>query len=60
LTHAEQLFDAELAALESQPNANLQSSGVLKIAEVLVQPPKRREAFLRQEIGATWYPGIDQ
>jgi hypothetical protein len=60
LTHAEQLFDAELAALESQPNANLQATGVLKMADILVQPSKRREAFLRREIGATWYPGIEE
>ena len=59
-SHAEQLFEAELAALESRPNANVQSTGVFKMVEVLVQPPKRREEFLRNEIGATWYPGIDE
>ena len=59
-SHAEQLFEAELAALESQPNANVGSTGVFKMVEVLVQPPKRREEFLRNEIGATWYPGIDE
>ena len=45
LTHAEQLFDAELAALESQPNANLQSTGLLKMAEAVAQPRRRREEF---------------
>ncbi len=59
-SHAEQLFEAELAALESRPNANVQSTGMFKMVEILVQPPKRREEFLRREISATWYPGIDE
>ena len=59
-SYAERLFEAELAALESQPDANLHTTGLLKIAEVLVQPPNRREAFLRQQIGATWYPGSER
>ena len=59
-SHAEQLFEAELTALEGQRNVNLQSTGLLKMVEVLVQPPHRREEFLRSEIGATWYPGIDE
>ncbi len=59
-SHAEQLFEAELAALESQQNVNLQTGGIFKMAEILVQPQKRREEFLRREIGATWYPGIDE
>ncbi len=59
-THAEQLFDAELSALESQPNVNIGSTGLLKMAEVLVQPQNRREEFLRGEIGATWFPGIGE
>ncbi len=59
-THAEQLFEASFAALESQGNVNLQSTGVFKMAEVLLQPRQRREEFLRREIGATWYPGIDE
>ena len=59
-SYAERLFDAELAALEGQPDVNLRTTGVLKIAEVLVQPPNRREEFLRRELGATWYPGSDR
>ena len=59
-SYAERLFDAELAALESQPDVNLHTIGLLKIAEVLVQPPNRREAFLRQHLGATWYPGSER
>ena len=59
-SYAERLFEAELAALESQPDANLHTTGLLKIAEVLVQPPNRREAFLREQIGATWYPGSER
>ena len=58
--HAEELFEAELAALEGQREVNLQSTGLLKMAEVLAQPRHRRERFLRGEIGATWYPGIDE
>jgi hypothetical protein len=58
--HAEELFEAELAALEGQRDVNLQSTGLFKMAEVLAKPRHRREGFLRGGIGATWYPGIDQ
>jgi pentatricopeptide repeat protein len=57
---AEELFDTELAALEGQRDINLQSTGLLKMAEILIHPRHRREAFLRREIGATWYPGMEQ
>jgi hypothetical protein len=57
--HAEELFDAELASLEGQREVDLQSTGLLKMAEVLAQPRHRREEFLRREIGATWYPGFE-
>jgi hypothetical protein len=58
--HAEELFDAELAALEGQREADLDLTGLLKMAEILVQPRHRREGFLRREIGATWYPGFEE
>jgi hypothetical protein len=61
--HAEELFEAELAALEGQRDVGVQMPGLLKMAEVLAQPRHRREEFLRGgrgEIGATWYPGVDQ
>lgn len=58
--HAEDLFEIEFAALEGERNVNLQSTGLLKMAEVLVQPRPRREAFVRGEIGAMWHPGIEE
>ncbi|MEJ7636743.1 MAG: hypothetical protein WKF75_01835 [Singulisphaera sp.] len=59
-THAEELFEAELAALQGQRDVNLQSTGLLKMAEILAQPRQYRERFLRGEIGATWYPEVDE
>jgi hypothetical protein len=59
-SHAEQLFENAFSALESERNVQLQSTGVFKMAEILVQPRQRREEFLRHEIGATWCPGIEQ
>jgi hypothetical protein len=57
--HAEELFDAQLAALEGAREVDLQLTGLLKLAEVLAQPRHRREAFLRREIGATWHPEME-
>jgi hypothetical protein len=59
-SHAEQLFDNVFSALESERNLQLGPTGIFKMTEILVQPRKRREEFLRNEIGATWCPGIDQ
>ena len=59
-THAEELFEAELTALEGRRDLDLQFTGVLKMAEVLAQPPRHRERFLRGEIGATWNPGAEE
>ena len=58
LEHAEQLFDADLAALEGGRNVDLQNTGLLKMAEVLATPPDRRDEYLRDEIGANWRPGF--
>jgi len=59
-SHAEELFDAGLAALDGQPAVNLLSTGLLKLPESLAQPRHRREDFLRDQVGATWYPGIEE
>jgi hypothetical protein len=57
-SHARELSDAELAALEGRRDVDLQRTGLFKMAEVLAVPPRRREEFLRGEIGASWYPGF--
>ncbi len=58
--HAEELFEAEFTALEGAREVDLQSGGLLKMAEILAIPRRRREQFLRREIGATWYPDIEE
>jgi protocatechuate 3,4-dioxygenase beta subunit len=57
LKHAEGLVDAALAALDTEKPPG---SGVtlLRMTEVLLTPPDRREDFLREKIGASWRPGF--
>jgi hypothetical protein len=57
LDKAEALFEAELAALEKAKDVNLWNSPFLKMVEILLAPPHRREAALYGEYSSAWHPG---
>jgi hypothetical protein len=57
LEKAQSLFEAELAALESTKDLNLQSTGFFKMVEILATPPHRREAVVYGDYSAAWHPG---
>jgi hypothetical protein len=58
LEKAGALFEAELAALETTKDLNLQNTGIFKMVEILAAPPHRREAIVYRDQGAAWYPGL--
>jgi hypothetical protein len=57
LEKAQSLFEAELSALESTKDPNLQSTGFFKMVEVLAAPPHRRKAVVYGDYSAAWHPG---
>jgi uncharacterized GH25 family protein len=57
LKHVQPLVEAELDALGSE-KPNIANSGLVKMTEVLLTPPDRREQLLREKIGAAWRPGF--
>jgi protocatechuate 3,4-dioxygenase beta subunit len=57
LKHVQPLVEAELDALGGE-KTNVANSGLVKMTEVLLTPPHRREQLLREKIGAVWRPGF--
>jgi uncharacterized GH25 family protein len=51
------LFDRELKALQADPKADIERSGLFDLAEILTIPPEERPKHLLRPFGAFWFPG---
>lgn len=56
--HAEGIVEAQLEALKTAREPDQILHGLSKMIEVLIIPPRRREAELRRLIGAAWRPAF--
>ncbi len=57
LKKAEAVFEAELAALENAKEVHLKHTGFFKMVEILVTPPRHREAVVAEKFSSAWHPG---
>jgi hypothetical protein len=54
---AKALFEKELAALKKDPQAKLEDSGLVEMAEILTIAPPDRPRHVLRFFGNRWFPG---